>query len=371
MEIFVLDSMIYFNDKGWDVSLVCNFENNFLKKIPDGIKAFSIPMKRSYNPITGIKAILKLYRLFRSEKFDIVRYGTTNASLYGSIASFLARVPNRVYLHWGRAGYKEKPFIESVFLKSMEKLICNLSTHIRPVSPKNLLIDIKDGLYKMGKGKVVGKGGTVGVDFELYDIDKKEQYKAEIRQKHEIGNDAFVFGFVGRILKTKGIIELLEAFKMILEKNSNTYLLIIGPKEHNLTTEIIDWSMNNPAIIYTGKIKHNDMPKYLSFFDVLVHPTYAEGFGMVLQEAMAMEIPIITTDIPGPSEVIEDGVSGVLVPPKNTISLSVEMENLIKNGDLRRKFGENGRIRALNYFNRPKMIENIFEDMEDILNSPN
>lgn len=98
-------------------------------------------------------------------------------------------------------------------------------------------------------------------------------------------------------------------------------------------------------------------------FDVLTHPTYREGFGKVLQEAMGMELPIITTNVPGPSEVVEDGVSGILVEAKNSTDLSAAMKLLYGNNELRKSIARNGRKRAEKYFNRPIMLNNILEDL--------
>ena len=103
--------------------------------------------------------------------------------------------------------------------------------------------------------------------------------------------------------------------------------------------------------------------------DVLVHPTYREGFGMVLQEAMAMEVPIITTNIPGPSEVIEEGVSGILVPSHDAKALSAAMSDFYNNQEKCAQFGKNGRIRVEKCFDRPIMIENIYRDKEELYNN--
>ena len=105
----------------------------------------------------------------------------------------------------------------------------------------------------------------------------------------------------------------------------------------------------------------------MSVFDTLVHPTYREGFGKVLQEAMGMHLPIITTDVPGPKEVIEDGVSGVLVPAKDENALAEKMIVLYEDKQLRDNLALKGRARAEKYFDRPIMLENILNDMNDIV----
>ena len=121
------------------------------------------------------------------------------------------------------------------------------------------------------------------------------------------------------------------------------------------------------SIVSVGKVPANDVYRYMASIDVLVHPTYREGFGKVLQEAMGMCLPIITTDVPGPKEVVEDGVSGILVPVKNEKALAEEMTRLYEDEVLRKSLSIAGRSRAVKYFDRPIMIGNILNDIDDIV----
>ena len=124
---------------------------------------------------------------------------------------------------------------------------------------------------------------------------------------------------------------------------------------------------NNPDIIITGWIE--DVPKYISAADVMVLPSYREGFSMVIQQAMAMAIPVITTDIPGPSEVIENGISGLLVQPKSTESLFDAMNWTISHSKQCQMMGASGRLRCETLFSRDRMLGLTLLDREDILKS--
>ncbi len=191
--------------------------------------------------------------------------------------------------------------------------------------------------------------------------------RSEIRQKYGINDSTYVYGFIGRISKDKGNNELIEAFRTI-DPEHDVALLLIGPDEGSLEKDIIRWAQKCPKVFFMGRIDHEDIPQYLASMDVLVHPTYREGFGMVLQEAMAMEVPIITTDIPGPSEVIEAGVSGILVPSHDAKALADAMLDFYINQDKYVQYGKNGRKRVETYFNRPKMIHEIYVDKEELYN---
>lgn len=368
-QTFVLESMKEMQKRGWDVTLICNMNQQLIDKIPEGMHYYHVPMERSFSMKAAVRSIWQLIKIFRKEKFSMVQYGTTHAALYGSFAGWLTRIPIRIHLQWGIYNYWEMG-MAGKFYKFVEWLTCKLSTTIRPVSHKNLEVAIREGLFKAGKGKVLGEGGTIGVDLNDYPLDKKEEWRNAIREKYGISSDSYVYGFIGRLSKDKGNNELILAFKNICE-DKNMTLLLVGPDEGSLDKNVMDWAKNSDQVVFTGGVPHDDMPKHLAAMDVLVHPTYREGFGMVLQEAMAMEVSIITTDIPGPSEVIEEGISGMLVPAKDEVALANAMNEFYCNQEKAAQYGKNGRVRAEKYFNRPLMIDNIYKDKEELLNELN
>ena len=298
-----------------------------------------------------------------------MQYGTTHAALFGSFAAWLTRIPVRIHLQWGIYNFWEMGMVGKIY-KFVEWITCWFSTTIRPVSHKNLKVAEEIGLFKPGKGKVLGEGGTIGVNLNDYPLDKKAEWCNAIREKYGVESDSYVFGFIGRLSKDKGNNELIQAFKDICD-GKNMTLLLVGPDEGTLDKELSEWAHQSKQVVFTGGVPHDDMPKHLAAMDVLVHPTYREGFGMVLQEAMAMEVSIITTDIPGPSEVIEEGVSGVLVPAKDEVALAKAMDGFYGNQTKAAEYGKNGRKRAEKYFNRPIMIDNICKDKEELLNELN
>ena len=199
---------------------------------------------------------------------------------------------------------------------------------------------IDDGLYKPDKVKVLGKGGTVGVDFSVFDYSQKSTFNKSVRDQLNISYDSFIYGFVGRIQSDKGLNELLAAFKTIVNDNENVFLIIVGAEDNvnPLNPELIEWAKNSTRVFFTGPV--NDVYRYISCFDVLVHPTYREGFGMVLQEAGALKVPIITTDIIGPGEFIIDKETGELVPPKDVNQLYSVMKKYLLDRELISNYAE-------------------------------
>ena len=178
-----------------------------------------------------------------------------------------------------------------------------------------------------------------------------------------------MFGYVGRLNKDKGTNELIQAFSQVENKLDNAYLMLVGMNDtvNAITQENYQKAVDDPRIIMTGNVPKNDVYKHMAAFDVLTHPTYREGFGKVLQEAMGMSLPIITTNVIGPSEVVEQGKYGLLVKPQNVDDLTEKMLQIADDKELCEQFAKLGRQRAEQYFDRPIMLNNILQDMNKIV----
>lgn len=366
MKSFVVEMAKYLHEKaGYDVTLICDTDEEFSKSLPDYLRYIPVKMARGID-FAALSSIRELKKIFKKEKFDLVQYSTPNASCYASIAAKAAKVPIRLYCQWG-IRYVGLSGVSRKIFKIIEKLVCRNSTYVKSQSFKNRQFAIDEKLCKADKISVIGIGGTIGVDLKEYDIEKKASYRNEVREKLGIKQDDFVYGYIGRLNRDKGINELISAFRNIPEAK----LLLVGslggndfPDEENLK-----FAEECQDIIMTGHVPQNDVCKYIASFDILVHPTYREGFGKVIQEGMGMAVPIITTDIPGPSEVIEDGISGKLVPVKNSVALHKEMVALKDDEQRRIAYSRNGHKRATTYFERSVMLGNILEDYKKLLNS--
>ena len=175
---------------------------------------------------------------------------------------------------------------------------------------------------------------------------------------------------MGRINADKGINELITAFIKVREQFSDIYLVMVGmlDEANPITKENLQIIKNTSNIVLTGNVSPNQVYQHMAMFDVLTHPTYREGFGKVLQEAMGVGLPIITTNVPGPSEVIEEDISGLLVEAKDSDDLASKMSLLYEDKILRERIAKAGRERAEKYFDRPIMLKNILEDLNSILN---
>ena len=364
---FVVDSMRNLAKNGYDVTLICNMSNEFAKENSDYAKCISLPMTRGASIKNLFKSIKQLTKIYKQEKFDIIYYTSPNASMYAAIAGKKAKIKKRVYSQCGLR-YCSFTGIKRFIFKVVEKITCKYSTHIRAQSPMNMKFAIDEKLCPRDKISVIGIGGTIGVELDKCDACNNAETKTEIRKKYQIPQDSFVYGYVGRLNKDKGTNELIEAFEKIKEKNQNAYLMLVGMNDRTnpITDENLKKAESDDHIILTGNVPKEDVYKHMAAFDVLVHPTYREGFGKVLQEAMGMSLPIITTNVPGASEVIEHGKYGVMVEPHNVADLAEKMQQIVVDEGLRHYLSEEGRKRAEQYFDRPIMLNNILNDMNEI-----
>lgn len=368
MKSFVVETAKYLYEKcGYDITLICNEDKAFEESLPDYIHFIPVRMARGID-FSALTSIKEFENIFKEQKFDMVQYSTPNAACYASIAAKRCKVPIRLYCQWGIRYVGMSGFGRKIF-KAIEKMVCKKSTDIRAVSPMNKDFAVAEGLYPEKKAVVVGKGGTIGVDTKQYDIGKKAEFRKTIREQYKINETDFVYGFAGRISKDKGCTELFTAFKSIAEKDKSAKLLIVGPVDDGcgLPGDILNWAKESAQVVMTGMIDGKKMNEYYSAMDVLVHPTYREGFGMVLQEAGALGITMITTKIPGASEVMEDGTSCVLVEPRNAIELKDAMNKLIENREYAKAIGEGAYKRTMEYYDRPIMLENQRKDYEKLL----
>lgn len=368
MDWFIVDSMRNLSKNGYDVTLMCDMDEDFVAHNNDYASCIPLTMSRGVSIKDLFTVTNKMRKIFKKEKFDVIYFTSPNASMYASFAGLLSGIKIRFYSQCGLR-YVSFTGVKRFIFKMVEKLTCIFSTHIRAQSPKNMQIAIDEGLCSANKISVVGIGGTTGVDLKECRSFDADETKRTLREKYNIPQTAFLYGYVGRVNADKGINELIEAFKNISESNNNMYLALVGMIDDTnpISDENMQYAKNCNKIVMTGNVKKDDVYRHMAMFDCLVHPTYREGFGKVLQEAMGMKLPIITTNVPGPSEVVEDKISGILCEVKNVDDLYEKMMLLYNDEQTRNMIALNGFERATKYFDRPIMLNNILVDLNAVL----
>lgn len=366
---FFGDQLKFLQENDYDVTIITSSAislQDFGKDFPKGVKLYTVKMSRTISPLDDLRAFREISKLIEQGSFDIVQYVTPKAALLGSLASWRAKVPVRLYLMWGLYYITQVGFKRFIF-KTIEKIVCKCSTTIAPDSKGNVKLAVEEGLCKADKIGVVSHGSANGVDTERFDPDRLAPFREDIRNKHQIPLDAFVFGTIAAIVGDKGINELIAAFVEIAEKYPNTYLLYVGQtaEKDPVKPETLEQIDNHKRIIHVGW--QSEPEKYMAAMDVFVLPTYREGFGVVNIEASAMRLPVISTDVPGPQESIINGETGVLVPAREVPPLIEAMKMLMGRPLCLKKFGDAGRKRVQDLYEQKKLWLAILEHRKELL----
>jgi glycosyltransferase involved in cell wall biosynthesis len=324
-------------------------------------------MTRVVQPLQDIKAFFKILCILKQGKFDIVQYATPKAALLSSLTSYFVKVPVRLYLMWGLYYVTQTGFKKFV-LKTIERIVCHCSTAIAPDSKGNVRLIVAEGLCKADKIAVVGHGSANGVDTERFDPVRLYEDGRRIRTELNIPETAKVFGCIAAIVGDKGVNELIEAFDEISKKYPETYLLYIGQtaEKDPVKKTTLETMKSNSRIIHLGR--QAEPEKYMAAMDIFVLPTYREGFGVVNIEASAMELPVISTNVPGPQESIVDGETGILVPVRQVGPLVEAMKDLLGRPLYAKKLGEAGRKRVQDFYEQKKLWQSILEHRQILLN---
>ena len=317
----------------FDVKLVTSFsEKNQEISKDEGVELKSIDMTRQITIIKDLRALIELYKYFKNQKPHIVYTFTPKAGLLGMMASFLSRVPVRIHNIVGM------PLMEAtgkkfILLKFIERLTYFFSTNLF-CNSFGLKKFINENLTKKDV-KVIAQGSINGVDTEFFKNTKTLDEKELIRDKFKIDKKDFVITFVGRIVKDKGINELIEAFINLSKKYNNLKLLLVGDYEEHLNpikneNKILIDSLD--SIITVGF--QNDIRDFLSITDLFVLPSYREGLPNSLIEAGSFGIPLLATNINGCNEIIDDGITGILVEKKSAKKLEEAIDKLLEDKEL-------------------------------------
>ena len=363
---FILRSAEYLYQTGeFDISFISNPNAEIEAEFPDHFHFYPVKMKRGIGT-DGLRAIAEMVKIFKREKFDLVQYSTPNASCYASIAARLVGIPVRLYCQWGMV-YVGYDGIKRKIFKAIEKMVCRNSTWIEPDSYGNLKFSHEEGLYSKDKSSVVWNGSAAGVSLEKFDIDRKNEFRHLIRQKHNISEEAFVFGYVGRLNGDKGINELFTAARKILSGSQNTYLLIVGTPtvKKDVDKELCDWAKTSDRVIFAGHSKNPE--QYMAAMDCYVLASYREGFGMTVIEAGSMALPVIVTNIPGPTEGMIKDKTGFVVEKKDSQGLYLAMVEMMDSSETRDEFAKNGREHVISKFDQNVLLKKIYEDRKKLL----
>ena len=292
----------------------------------EGVRVVGVAMRRPISPLHDLRSLLRLIRVFRRERPDMVHSITPKAGLLSMIAAWVCRVPVRLHTFTGlvfptATGLKKKT------LMLTDRITCACATHIVPEG-EGVKADLINYNITRKPLQVLGYGNVRGIDLNHYRRSPEVMAAAQSISR----SDVFTFVFVGRVVRDKGINELVEAFVRLHQAIPATRLILVGRFEDNLdpvsgkTKQAIE---RCDAIEAVGS--QSDVRPWLAAADALVFPSYREGFPNVVLEAGALDLPSIVTDINGSREIIVHGQNGVIVPPRDARALLQAMTQFVQN----------------------------------------
>ncbi len=336
--------------------------------LSEGATIHAVPMQRRVTPFRDLAALWRLFRTFRAIRPYVVHAHTPKGGLLGMLAARMAGVPVRIYTIHGLPLMTARGW-KRLLLLWTERISCRCASAVLSVSPSIRTVAIGSGICQAQKIKVLRNGSINGVDAEVqFDPSRYGTVTTQsIRRQHKIPDNALVLGFVGRIVRDKGMIELAAAWRILRERFPTLHLLLIGPFESQdpVPEEVETLFRSDPAIHLTGPVR--GLPPYYAAMDVCVLPTYREGLPNVALEAAAMEVPMVATRVTGCVDAVVDGVTGLLVPPRDANTLADAITTYLASPDLRRRHGRAGRVRVQTEFRREAIWQALFDEYARLL----
>ena len=329
----LLENQPRFFSEYFNITLVSSDEERLAKVASDqGVQYFPLEITRRITPLQDLRCLVRLVRFLRQEKPHFVHSHTPKAGIIGMLAAYITGVPVRMHTVAGLP-LMEATGVKRWVLNAVERITYFCSTHVYPNSRGLETFILQNKFCTPKKIKVLGSGSSNGIDTSYFDPEQVTQaQQVALKSELSIEPKDFVFCFVGRLVKDKGVNELIDAFIQISKKHLNAKLLIVGHTEADLDPLLPKTLHNiefNKRIIELGFQK--DIRPYLAIADLFIFPSYREGFPNVILQANAMGIPCIVSDINGCNELIKQGENGLIVPTKNSKILKEQMELLLEN----------------------------------------
>ncbi|MCI5980004.1 MAG: glycosyltransferase family 4 protein [Muribaculaceae bacterium] len=288
----------------------------------EGCRTIAVPMQRHISPMSDLKSLWRMTWVMHRERPDIVHTMTPKAGLICMISAWLARVPVRIHTFTGLV-WPTATGLKRRLLMFTDWITCACATHVVPEG-EGVKADLLNHHITRKPIKVLGFGNVRGVDLDYW------KPRATTHVDNEGRGHIFTFVFVGRIVADKGINELVSAFKQLNQEHRDTRLLLVGQREDDLDPVLpatVAEMQSNAAIQVVGP--KDDVRPFYEMADALVFPSYREGFPNVVLEAGAMGLPSIVTDINGSREIIEEGVNGTIIPPRDAHALYMAMKRFL------------------------------------------
>jgi glycosyltransferase involved in cell wall biosynthesis len=328
-----------------------------------------VPLTRKITPLQDLACLWQLIKIFLKEKPDIVHTHTPKAGLLGMMAAKVCRVNVRIHTVAGLPLMVENGLRFKV-LKFIEKLTYACASNVWPNSYSLFKYIKHNNLTSERKLKVISKGSSNGINLERF---SKTSFKNEIlngvkKSIHFDERNIYLLS-IGRLVKDKGIVELVDTFVSLKKRSQEIKLILVGKFENELDplplrihTEIEE----NPNIIHIDWTEYVEY--YMSLATLFVFPSHREGFPNVLLQAGALETPIACSSIAGNVDLVEHNVTGLLFDVENNVQLKNQIEFALDNPKLANDMAARLHENVLNYYNRDTIWNAILHEYKTLVN---
>lgn len=349
----------------YQVCVVLNTNNpQFLVPLGIHVEVISVPIDRKIRLPSDLSALIALWRLFRSRRFDLVHSVSPKAGLLAMLSGFIARVPRRVHTFTGQVWVTRSGIVRKI-LKWIDKLLATLATHILVDSPSQRSFLLAEGVVRADKSVVLSGGSIGGVDLQRFRPNLEA--RGAVRMELNIEPTVPLLLFVGRLKRDKGVLDLARTYAMLEGVAVRSVLLIVGPDEEKLRgrmEELAEGRQHGLKFLpYTGNPE-----RYMAAADVLCLPSYREGFGSVIIEAAACGVPAVGSRIYGISDAIVDGQTGLLHEPGDVNEMRRCLQRLIEDPESRIRMGRAARARAIEVFPKEQLTAGLLTFYHELLN---
>lgn len=365
---FLRGQAAFLRERGFDVTVIAS-PGEVLSGLErsDGVRTIAVPMAREMAPCRDLVSLVRLACILRRLRPDIINASTAKAALLGMLAASWFGIPVRIYTLRGlrletTRGWKRRilTMTERITASRAHRILC-VSVSVRGAYC---------GLFPRyaAKSRVLAGGSSNGIDPARFTPSSERRRRAnELREQLGIASGAPVIGFVGRMVRDKGIVELVTAYDRILQAHPAARLLLLGDFEDGdaLPPDCIRRLHQDERIIMPGFVA--EMASYYAMMTVLAFPSYREGLPNVLLEAGAAEIPVVAFASTGVVDVIEDGVTGTLVPRGDESGLAVAILRYLDDEELRATHARAARQRVESCYRREVVWQAIENEYRELL----
>lgn len=329
-----------------------------------------IPLRhatRAHAPHRDVGAILELRSLFRELRPDIVHTHNPKPGVYGRLASRWARVPAVVNTVHGLYAVPSDRWSKRALVYGLERIAARCSDAELVQNPEDMPVLEKLGIPRE-KLTLLGNG----IDLPRFDRGRIDPARvASLRHELGAGPDDVVCGAVGRLVWEKGYRELLDAAAQLRLRAPALRFVVVGPpdpeKRDSLTDADLRGAEATSNIRFLGE--RDDVDALYAAMDLYVLASHREGWPRSAMEAAAMGVPVIATDVRGCRQVVDDGVTGVLVPVRDAGALASAIESLAGNQEMRRRLGTAAVHKARRDFDQQHVIDITLDVYERLLRS--